>query len=159
MADDHDRPSKQGPGEAPDSSPARDTAPAGTATAPGGPARPGGTGKAPHRAVSRMPRPPAGTLKASRKRVAGALATIVSVITTVVVVVLAVHIMFVLLEANGSNELVRTIGDRAWDLAWQFKDVFQPADRKVGVAVNYGLAALVYLLAGRLIISMIRRLG
>ncbi|TDD26728.1 hypothetical protein E1287_35975 [Actinomadura sp. KC06] len=94
---------------------------------------------------------------AARRRAAGIAATAVSAVTTVVVVVLAVHITFVAFEANTANDLVRWFGDRATDLCWQFKDVFQPENPKAEVAVNYGLAALVYLIAGRLLIGLIRR--
>ncbi|TDC06686.1 hypothetical protein E1284_33465 [Actinomadura bangladeshensis] len=94
----------------------------------------------------------------ARRRTAGAIATAISVATTLVVLVLAVHIVFVAFEANTANDLVRWFGDRATDLCWQFKDVFQPADRKTEVAVNYGLAALVYLVIGRVLVGLVRRL-
>ncbi|MFI0373679.1 hypothetical protein ACH35V_37965 [Actinomadura sp. 1N219] len=94
---------------------------------------------------------------AARRRAVGIAATAVSAVTTVVVLILAVHITFVAFEANTANDLVRWFGDRATDLCWQFKDVFQPENPKAEVAVNYGLAALVYLIAGRLLIGLIRR--
>ncbi|TDC85483.1 hypothetical protein E1285_25105 [Actinomadura sp. 7K507] len=78
--------------------------------------------------------------------------------TTVIVLILAVHIVFVAFEANTGNDLVRWFGDRATDLSWQFRDVFQPDDHKVAVAVNYGLAALVYLVIGRILTGLIRRI-
>lgn len=90
---------------------------------------------------------------------AGLIATVISVITTVVVVILAVHILFVIFEANTSNDIVSTIGDWAENLAWQFKDVFEPEDAKFRVAVNYGLAAVVYLIIGRVLAGLIQRLG
>ena len=95
---------------------------------------------------------------AVRRRATGVLATVVSAVTTVIVLILAVHIVFVAFEANTGNDLVRWFGDRATDLSWQFRDVFQPDDPKVAVAVNYGLAALVYLVAGRVLVGLIRRL-
>ncbi|HEY8479235.1 MAG TPA: hypothetical protein VIL71_05315 [Spirillospora sp.] len=98
-------------------------------------------------------------LAAARRRLAAVVATVVSVITTVVVVVLAVHIVFVAFEANTGNDLVRWFGERATDLSWQFKDVFQPENPKISVAVNYGMAALVYLIAGRILVGMIKRAG
>jgi hypothetical protein len=79
-------------------------------------------------------------------------------ITTVVVATLAVHIVFVAFEANPANELVNTVSEWARGMAWQFKDVFQPADPKIEVVVNYGLAAVVYLVVGRLLIGLVRRL-
>ncbi|MFC6882753.1 hypothetical protein [Actinomadura yumaensis] len=119
---------------------------------------PGGeTGRTHRRAPLRRPRPPAAAQ--ARARAVSLLAGVISVITTIVVLVLAAHIVFVAFEANTSNDLVTWIGDRATDLAWQFKDVFQPDDRKVEVAVNYGLAAVVYLAIGRVLVALVRRLA
>jgi hypothetical protein len=96
---------------------------------------------------------------AARRRAVGLLATAISVVTTIVVLVLAVHIVFVAFEANTGNDLVNWFGDRATDLCWQFKDVFQPDNPKAEVAVNYGLAALVYLVVGRILVNLVRRLA
>jgi hypothetical protein len=96
---------------------------------------------------------------AARRRTADVLATVVSVITTVVVLILAAHIVFVAFEANTANGIVDWFGDRATDLSWQFKDIFQPDDPKLETAVNYGLAALVYLAIGRLLTALTRRLN
>jgi hypothetical protein len=96
---------------------------------------------------------------AVRRRAVALLAAAVSVATTLVVAVLAVHIVFTAFEANTANDLVRWFGHRATDLCWQFRDVFQPDDPKVEVAVNYGLAALVYLVIGRIVVGLVRRLG
>jgi hypothetical protein len=98
-----------------------------------------------------------GLLTTARHRGAGILATVISVVTTVVVATLAVHILFVAFEANASNALVGTIADWAEAMAWQFKDIFQPSEPKIGVAVNYGLAGAVYLVVGRLLTSGLRR--
>ncbi|MFB4312090.1 hypothetical protein [Actinomadura sp. GTD37] len=94
---------------------------------------------------------------AARRRAVDGAATAISVVTTLVVLVLAVHIVFVAFEANTANDLVRWFGDRATDLCWQFKDVFQPESHKTEVAVNYGLAALVYLVIGRILVGIVRR--
>ncbi|MFB4318928.1 hypothetical protein [Actinomadura sp. 21ATH] len=117
------------------------------------------TGGGPPRRGSRRARPGGDALTAYRKRAARVLAAIVSLITTLVVAVLAVHIVFVAFEANTGNDLVSTTAGWAADLAWQFEDVFKPADPKLEVAVNYGLAALVYLIAGRIVTGLIRRLA
>ncbi|MGI5204452.1 hypothetical protein ACQEU6_23070 [Spirillospora sp. CA-108201] len=118
---------------------------AGTQTEPGGD----------HRAP-RARRIPAA---AARRRGAGLLAAAVSIAAALAATILAVHIVFVAFEANTANDLVRWFGDRATDLCWQFKDVFQPKNPKVEVAVNYGLAAVVYLVVGRVLVGLVRRLG
>ncbi|TYB46105.1 hypothetical protein [Actinomadura chibensis] len=96
---------------------------------------------------------------AARRRTVGVLATAVSAATTLVVAILAVHIVFVAFEANTANGIVQWFGDRAHELCWQFKDVFQPSDPKLEVAVNYGLAAVVYLVGGRIVVALVRRLA
>ncbi|MEV4256751.1 hypothetical protein AB0J52_26600 [Spirillospora sp. NPDC049652] len=101
--------------------------------------------------------PPGGGAAAARQRAVSWTVTIISIVTTVVVLILAVHIVFVAFDANTGNSLVHRISGWADDLAWQFKDVFQPKNRKVEVAVNYGLAAVVYLVVGRILIALVRR--
>ncbi len=135
---------------APDKPPAQQSANAMTGTT-----EPGG---AAHRKASPTPGLPSLATNAGR-RAARALATAVSVLTTIVVAVLSLHIVFVAFEANTANEIVSTTADWAQDLAWQFRDIFQPADPKIEVGVNYGLAALAYLIIGRIVVGLIRRLG
>ncbi|GAA1579499.1 hypothetical protein GCM10009678_72710 [Actinomadura kijaniata] len=127
-----------------------------TRTEPGDPGRTGGTHREP-RAGTRRWAPRGRGLRTARRQAVGLLAALVSIITTVVVLILAVHILFAVFEANTGNELVAWVGDRARDLAWQFKDVFEPEDPKVSVAVNHGLAAVVYLVIGRIVVALIRR--
>lgn len=144
MADNPDRPLDQDPGGT--TGPAQEHTMTRT--------EPGGDHRAPRERRSFTAR-----TAAARRRAVGMLVTAVSIATTLVVLVLAVHIVFVAFEANTANDLVRWFGDRATDLCWQFKDVFQPEDHKVEVAVNYGLAALVYLVIGRILVNLIRRLA
>lgn len=151
MADNPDRPVDQAP---PAAEPAQEADPARTQEHGMTRTEPGGDHRAP-----RVRRSLRDRTAGARRRTAGAIATAVSVVTTLVVLILAVHIVFVAFEANTANDLVRWFGDRATDLCWQFKDVFQPADHKTEVAVNYGLAALVYLVIGRALVGLVRRLG
>jgi hypothetical protein len=163
MADDRDRPMDQKTGEATGTPAPGETSTTGTGTATD-PGRPYAFPMPPPVAdagsgAEAKARTGAGFLTSARKRTAGILAAAVSVITTVVVATLAVHIVFVAFEANTANELVSTVADWAEGMAWQFTDVFQPADPKIEVAANYGLAAVAYLVAGRIAIGLIRRLA
>jgi hypothetical protein len=85
------------------------------------------------------------------------MARIVSLITSIVVGLVVVGIVLVLLEANRGNEVVRWLLDAAAWLAEPFDNVFSLDGRKDRIAVNYGLAALVYALAGGLIARLLRR--
>lgn len=85
------------------------------------------------------------------------LATIVDVITALVTIVIVLGILFVLLNANAKNSIVKDVHDVAKFLVGPFDGLFTPKDRKLGIAVNWGIAAAVYLLIGRLIASLLRR--
>jgi hypothetical protein len=85
---------------------------------------------------------------ASQRRVAG---NIVFFAAVVIAVIIAAHIMFVLLDANPANSIVSTDADWANTLAAWFKDLFTPHDYKVAVFLNYGMAAVFYLIVGELL--------
>jgi hypothetical protein len=138
----------------PPSEPAPRTAAGGPATGPSGATA---TATGPRRRAGEHDRRHSGA--DLRKRAVGAIATIISLATTIVVAVLVVHIVFTVFEANGSNGIVTAFRDWADRFAWEFKDVFAPDDPKVVVLVNYGLAAVVYLIAGRIAVGLIRRLA
>ncbi len=64
-----------------------------------------------------------------------------------------------LLEANRDNAIVDLLLDAGAWLATPFEDVFSMDTRKERIAVNYGVAALVYAIAGGLIARLLRRYG
>ena len=85
------------------------------------------------------------------------LARILMTIARLVAAVLVLGILLVVLEANRSNELVDAALDVARFLAGPFRDVFDLSDRKAEVAVNYGLAAVVYLAVATVIARLLVR--
>jgi hypothetical protein len=97
-------------------------------------------------------------VRAGVTRISSAAATVVTIIAMIICVLLALHIAFVVFTANQDNSIVRTINDRADWFAWRFRDMFVPKDQRVGVLVNYGIAAVVYLIAGRVAAGLIRRI-
>ena len=90
-------------------------------------------------------------------RLSDAAATLVRVLAMIICVLLALHIAFVVFSANDDNAIVRTVNDWADWFAWRFRDIFVPKDERVGVLVNYGIAAVVYLIVGRVVAGLIRR--
>ena len=80
-----------------------------------------------------------------RRRAAGDL---VFLAAAIIAIILILHIIFVLLDANPNNDIVRTDADWAGWLATWFKDLFTPSNPKLNVFLNYGLATLVYLAIG-----------
>jgi hypothetical protein len=85
------------------------------------------------------------------------VARIVSLITSVVVGLIVVGIILVLLEANRDNAIVDWLVGAGDDLTQPFHGIFDPGGRKAMVAVNWGLAAVVYAIVGNLIARMLRR--
>jgi drug/metabolite transporter (DMT)-like permease len=85
------------------------------------------------------------------------VARIVSLITSIVVGLIVVGIVLVLLEANRDNAIVGALLDAAAWLAEPFDNVFSMDSRKERIAVNYGLAGLIYALVGGLIARLLRR--
>ena len=85
------------------------------------------------------------------------VARIVSLVTTVVVGLIVVGIVLVLLEASRDNAIVDWLVGAADYLSKPFHGAFHPDGRKAMVAVNWGLAAVLYGIAGGLIARMLRR--
>jgi uncharacterized membrane protein len=104
-------------------------------------------------------RPRAGSARAVWRRFRDALATVIVIAAAAAAIILAVHVVFVVFEANGANGIVKTINSWADSLAWNFKDIFTPTNPKTAALVNYGLAAVIYLIVGRVLAAVIRRAG
>jgi hypothetical protein len=85
------------------------------------------------------------------------IARIVSLITTVVVGLIVVGIVLTLLEANRDNAIVDWLVGAAEFLAQPFENMFQPDGFKTEIAVNWGLAAVVYAIVGGVIVRLFRR--
>jgi hypothetical protein len=85
------------------------------------------------------------------------VARFVSLITSVVVGLIVLAIVLVLLEASRSNGIVDwLVGAGDW-LSTPFHGIFSLDSHKATVAVNWGLAALVYALVGGFIARVLRR--
>jgi hypothetical protein len=85
------------------------------------------------------------------------VARIVSLVTSVVVGLIVLAIVLVLLEANRDNAIVDWLVGAGDFLSEPFHGIFSLDGRKAQVAVNWGLAALVYALVGGFVARMLRR--
>jgi hypothetical protein len=75
----------------------------------------------------------------------------------VIVAIIVIGILFMVLKANRDNQIVTLVTDVAETLVGPFRDLFDLRSREAEVAVNWGIAAVVYLLIGRLALSLARR--
>jgi hypothetical protein len=85
------------------------------------------------------------------------IARAVILATTAIAAVLVVGIVLVALEANRSNEIVQVVRDAAAFLAGPFDGLFTLDSNKAEKAVNWGIAAVVWLALGRLIARFLLR--
>ena len=89
--------------------------------------------------------------------VLGLLANVVDVVVAVAAVVIALDVVLVVLEANPANDIVQLVHDAGRWVVGPFKDIFSLDDAKLEVAVNWGIALVVYVAVGRFVASLLRR--
>ena len=85
------------------------------------------------------------------------VARIVDLITAVVVGIIVLGILLVVLKANPENGIVDALRDAAKWLSKPFDAIFEMDKRRTEIAVNWGIAAVVYLIVGRVLARLIRR--
>ena len=89
--------------------------------------------------------------------IAAAFAAIIDVFVGIVCVIIVIGILLVVLGANQDNAIVGAIHDVAKFLVGPFADIFERDDRKEEVAINWGIAMLVYFFIGRALAALLRR--
>ena len=85
----------------------------------------------------------------------GGLARVVHLIVSIVVLIIVAGIVLVLLKANATNTIVSDVHDAARWLAGPFDGMFSFHSARVALAVNWGLAAVVYAVLGGLIARLL----
>ena len=85
------------------------------------------------------------------------IARAVMLLTSAIALVLVAGILLVVLEANRSNELVQFVRDAASLLAGPFDGLFTLDSNKAEKAVNWGIAAVVWVAIGRLVARLLLR--
>jgi hypothetical protein len=84
------------------------------------------------------------------------LAQVVRVVLLVVSSVIGLAILFVVLGANPSNSIVSDFLSWGHSLAGPFVGIFHLSSHKGTIALDYGLAILVYAIIAELIIGLLR---
>jgi hypothetical protein len=79
------------------------------------------------------------------------LVRLVRLVASIVLAILVVGILLYVLDANPSNTIVAHLHDWGRWLAGPFRDLFSPHDRKLRLAVNWGIAAVVYAIAASVV--------
>jgi hypothetical protein len=90
-------------------------------------------------------------------RGAGLLARVVQLVVSIVVLIIVAGILLVVLEANPANSIVSEVHSWAHWLAGPFDGMFSFHSANTAIAVNWGIAAVVYLVVGVLIARLLGR--
>ncbi len=88
-----------------------------------------------------------------------AIARLVRIVAWVAALVIVVAIVLRVAGANPGNVIVRDIHDVGKVLVGPFHNVFTIKNPKVSIAANWGLAAVVWLVVGSVIASLLARLA
>jgi hypothetical protein len=95
----------------------------------------------------------------SRRRTVSIVSTIINVVCGIFAVVLAVHIVLVLGEANQGNGFASFVDSFSKAVSLGLRDLFVPDNPKVRTFLNDGVAAIAWLAIGALLTYLLRRLA
>ncbi|GAA2331702.1 hypothetical protein GCM10009854_03610 [Saccharopolyspora halophila] len=88
---------------------------------------------------------------------ADAIGRTIQVVTGLIAFVFVLHIIFSVTGANPDNSFVSFTYSTAKIFVFGLGDVFTPGDATIGLVLNYGLAAAIYLYGGRIIGKALKR--
>lgn len=80
---------------------------------------------------------------------------LIRMIAGIVAAILVAAVLFRLLGANSHNVIVSDVRDAGQTLVGPFKGLFTVGGAKASMAINWGIAAVVYLLLGHLVARVI----
>lgn len=92
-------------------------------------------------------------------RLLGVLSSAARIIGTLAAGTLAAHVVLTLGNANPDNSITQFIANWAQPLSMGFHDLFQPDDPMLAVLLNYGSAAVFWLVITSIIMRILRLLG
>ncbi len=84
-------------------------------------------------------------------------ASVITGIAAIIAGIIVVGIILVLVDANQRNTIVDFILDIGRFFVRPFRDLFPQDDPKENIVINWGIAALVYLIVGAIIARIVRR--
>lgn len=109
-------------------------------------------------AVQRRARRDAAERERKRLIAARSANTIIQVVCYVFAVVLAIHIVLVIGDANAGNGFYQFIDSWRSGITLGFDDLFVPQNYKFRITLNQGLAAIVWIIIGIVLSTLVRRL-
>lgn len=124
-------------------------------TSPAGPAAAVDSDRGPARVRGRQGRSRREGIGARGAQAGGLLARVVRIIVGIIAAIIVAGILLFVLKANPTNSIASAIHDTAHTLVGPFSGLFSFHNANVAIAVNWGIAALVYLIVGGLIARLL----
>ena len=85
------------------------------------------------------------------------VATVLRIIGYLIVAALVVHILLTVFDANPANAFASWIKSTADTFSLGLSNLFLPKDPKVAVGVNYGIAAIAWVIITQIVVGLVRR--
>ena len=94
-----------------------------------------------------------------RIRVVRTINALIHLVCAVFALVLAVHIVLVIGEANSANGFAHLISEWSSGVSLGLRNLFTPDSEKLATFLNEGLAAVLWLVIGAILTDVITRIG
>jgi len=98
------------------------------------------------------------TVGTTARRGIDGLASVLRIVGMLIVLVLVLHIVLTLLDANPANTIATTINQLADTFNLGLSNLFLPPDDKLRIVLNYGTAALVWFAITSVVVRIVRRI-
>lgn len=96
---------------------------------------------------------------AGTRKAVGVAASFLRLIGLIIVAILVIHILLTAFGANAANPFATFIRDGANMLSLGLVDLFTQLPPKLATAVNYGIAAVAWLVITAIVVGIVRRIG
>ncbi len=87
------------------------------------------------------------------------MASVLRLVGMLIVLLLVVYVLLTALEANFGNVWAAAVREAAQYFDLGQATLFQPANPKLGVAMSYGTAALIWYAITAVVVRLVRRIG
>ncbi|MGH3783838.1 MAG: hypothetical protein ACRDRO_25260 [Pseudonocardiaceae bacterium] len=99
------------------------------------------------------------SVRGKRTRVAAVIATLIRIVGGLFVLILVAHVVLALGDANPNNGITMFLAYWADRLQLGFRGLFNPADARTRLVVDYGIPAVFWLVVTWVLVRLVRRLG
>lgn len=100
----------------------------------------------------------AGFAGTAGRQLLGIVATIIQWLGLFIALMLVIHVVLAVGGANPSNPITTFVSGFADPLALQFRDLFPIQDPTLHIVVNYGIAAIFWLIITGIVVKALRKL-